>query len=725
MERFGAMLGRPINGTSLALFRIFFGAVMFIKAIKYLEPRKGISLKDFLYEETTFNSTYPGFGWVKAFPEPFWTAFIVLMGLAALCVALGVFYRAAAATLTLTYTYLFLTELAKYNNHYYLMCLFAFLLAVMPADRRFSISAWWKKRKGEELREGGAVPFWTVFLLRAQLFIVYFYGGLAKIDADWLTGVPMVGKGREILDFWGPKLGLPDIDPIWAGLFICWSGLIYDLSIGFLLIFRRTRLFGIVLTFAFHLSNQFLFPIGLFPAMAFLTTLVFFEPDWPVRFVRWLRKPRFARPNFRWAIPGLVFFPPVAALLGWSDRKSGYLEPKRSLLSQGALAFVILFLVIQITVPFRHFFIRGDAKWTEEGQDFSWRMMLRSREASHVFYYVYDREMVRTDENGRMHFDWSLWPEERPRTLYVPVDCTRFNWNHHQGLTATFEPNIGLRAIYCVTGRDDIETIKSQIEDQWKSLFGREVEARETLGFPEVFEMIDNHFAAIEGGDRSYTINRIKELASELGSGAARGRENTLSDLNWELEMLLKSSEREFVAGALRRLNPFILQGAHFPGERFLVVDDPELTTESRDPEKLTGGGEFLVWVDLGRLRQSEWRELPQWFVTFENRELKVVWNYSADLNRIQKSRFTLSPWMIRQFGIHIAELWEEQTGRRPEIRVVNNLMMNFRVPQPLIDPNVDIASTQYYLMRHNEWIMPLRAEVGSATIKYKPSADN
>ena len=36
-------------------------------------------------------------------------------------------------------------------------------------------------------------PAWTLWLLRAQIGIVYFYAGLAKLNADWLQGEPMRG----------------------------------------------------------------------------------------------------------------------------------------------------------------------------------------------------------------------------------------------------------------------------------------------------------------------------------------------------------------------------------------------------------------------------------------------------------------------------------------------------------------------------------------------------
>jgi len=715
-HRFRELLGQQVDGASLAVFRICFGVVMFLHSVKYLYPQGSTSLKDYLYHETTCNFTYPGFNWVQPFPEPLWTLFFCLMGLAALGVALGVCYRACAATLCVSYTYIFLSELAKYNNHYYLMCLFALLLAVMPADRRFSVAAWWRRRDDLEKEDSLLVPFWTVFLLRAQLFVVYFFGGIAKLDADWLTGVPMLGKGRELLNYWSPLLGLPEIDALWLGMFICWFGLIYDLSIGFLLLVRRTRLLGIVLTLGFHVGNHFLFPIGLFPLMAFTTTLIFFEPDWPLRCFNWLRRPRFAKPEWRWARIGLFILPPIGILLGWKDRISGYSRTKQARLQPWVVGFVTCYLLVQIVVPFRHAFIAGDAKWTEEGQDFSWRMMLRTKDASHVIFHVVDSEMLSIDRRGNMQFNWSRWPEERPKTLYVPIDSSRFNWNHDPGLTTTFEPNAGLRVIYHLSSGEDAKVKSQQLARQWKKLFGRDVSVSETIGFDEALRKLEEHFANSESQEElQESIQRMRRLMANLSDQSQLSREYELASIGREIDALLHTKEESFVRSIARRLHPFLVQGALFPQERFLVVDDLSFTAETHDLEKLTGGQECLVWMDLGRLRPADWKKLPQWFVTFENRELRVVWNYMDELNHIQKRRFTTCPWMIRQFAAHIADRWEQESGRRPMIRVVSNLMMNYRIPQPMIDPNIDLASVGYKLLSHNEWILPLNAAVGSA----------
>jgi len=411
------------------MFRVAFGLVMVWSVAKYFWPQAGTNAIQFTYVQPAFLFGYPGFGWVQPWPEPLLSLWFASIGVAGLLVALGLWYRAASVWLFLSYTYVFLLEQARYNNHFYLMCLLAFLLICVPADRRFSIDAWRRSRRSDNDSSNSIlVPFWPIFLIRAQLFAMYFYGGIAKINADWLTGVPLLGPGGNVHGFLTRQVGVPDTFTVnQVCLLLAWGGLVYDLAIGFLLLIRRTRAMAVLLTLAFHLHNQFIFPIGVFPTLAFAATLIFLEPDWPVRFWSWLRRPRWSRPNWRWFLAGALIVPGFGAALGWKGRRceTGPTN-RRARLSRPALLFVCGWIAVQVLVPLRHNLIPGDANWTEEGQNFSWRMMLRSKATGHILFHVTDPELHVTADNGRQNIDWRHWPEDRPRAVYVPVDCHRF-----------------------------------------------------------------------------------------------------------------------------------------------------------------------------------------------------------------------------------------------------------------------------------------------------------
>lgn|GEM_PF-2945252 len=108
----------------------------------------------------------------------------------------------------------------------------------------------------------------------------------------------------------------------------------------------------------FHLTNAMIFEIGIFPWFSIAMTLLFFAPDWPRRVFR-----------FRRAVPV-----PEAPTAPFS-------APQRL-----ALAFVTVWVTLQVMIPLRPHFYDGNPSWTEEAHRFSWRQKLRSKRS--VLKYV-------------------------------------------------------------------------------------------------------------------------------------------------------------------------------------------------------------------------------------------------------------------------------------------------------------------------------------------------
>jgi len=94
-----------------------------------------------------------------------------VLAVLAVLIMLGCLYRVSATLFFLGYTYLFILDQANYRNHWYLICPIRFLMIFVPARRAFSVDAWWRS----SLRSDTA-PAWTLWMLRAQMGIVYFFG---------------------------------------------------------------------------------------------------------------------------------------------------------------------------------------------------------------------------------------------------------------------------------------------------------------------------------------------------------------------------------------------------------------------------------------------------------------------------------------------------------------------------------------------------------------------
>ena len=69
------------------------------------------------------------------------------------------------------FVYVELIDKSLYLNHYVLFTVLGVVLLASPLHR---------------IHLGGAAPSWVLQLLRAQVALVYFWAGFAKINADWL-----------------------------------------------------------------------------------------------------------------------------------------------------------------------------------------------------------------------------------------------------------------------------------------------------------------------------------------------------------------------------------------------------------------------------------------------------------------------------------------------------------------------------------------------------------
>ena len=105
-----------------------------------------------------------------------------VLGLLAIFIIIGFLYRISAFLFFLGFSYIFLLDQTNYLNHFYLISLLSFILIWIPAHTNYSVDA----ALCPELKKD-TIPAWALWLLRFQIGIAYFYGGIAKINPDWLN----------------------------------------------------------------------------------------------------------------------------------------------------------------------------------------------------------------------------------------------------------------------------------------------------------------------------------------------------------------------------------------------------------------------------------------------------------------------------------------------------------------------------------------------------------
>jgi len=203
-----------------------------------------------------------------------------------------------------------------------------------------------------------------------QIGLVYVFGGIAKINWDWLHGWP--------LWLWLDEgfIGTHPNKEIFIYV-ISYFGIFFDLLIVPLLLFRKTRVITFLLALIFHISNKVLFNIGIFPYLSLILSTMYFSPGWPRKL---LNKPAV------------------------SDYLPEYKQLNFEILNkskQFLLIFLTVFIVFQVFFPLRHILYPGNVSWTEEGHNFAWHMKLRDKYGS-ITYQIRDPKTGNT---------WDLTPE--------------------------------------------------------------------------------------------------------------------------------------------------------------------------------------------------------------------------------------------------------------------------------------------------------------------------
>lgn len=344
MENLTERLAAQVPAQSLAVFRILLGALVLVDVWRFHHHDR--IWRYWILPE--FHFSYPGFHWIPRLEEPWVQIAWAMLGIAALLVTVGLFYRVAIITMTLIFGYFFLFDAAEYLNHFYLLLLYAMILCALPAANMWSVDACWRG-KGR-----ATVPYAGVFILRVQTEIMLIYAGLVKITPDWLAGEPLGLWLRDQAEgAWFQPLVMQD----WLIIAACWAVIALHVLGAPLLLWGRTRMAVFLIYCIFHTANSFFFNIGIFPWLTIAASTIFFAPNWPSRMIARLRGQNLPAASHAIARP----LPHLATL---------------------ALA---VWIAVQIILPVRTAFFPSELRWSGEGHRFSWRMRIFDRDADGYF----------------------------------------------------------------------------------------------------------------------------------------------------------------------------------------------------------------------------------------------------------------------------------------------------------------------------------------------------
>lgn len=337
-------LYRQTDNAPLIVFRILLGFLLVWHCISHILDNTVYEL--YIQPKTTF--AFIGIEWLQPLPGNGMYWYHGIMAVLALCVAIGFYYRLSMAFFAILWAGLYFMQKTVYNNHHYLLLLLFIFMLIVPANAYASVDS----RLNPKIKRY-TVPVWCIYIFILQIGIVYFFASVAKLYPDWMNGR---FPGSLLARKHNPYISWFTQNHI-AHLFIAWGGIFFDMFVVPALLYKKTRIWATLASVFFHCFNFLTLKIGIFPFLS-LSYIVFFYPPETIR--------KFLLPMKR---------PLTEAELTGIDASG----------SNVIRYFFIPYFIVQVAMPLRHYFIKGDCLWTEEGHRYSWRMMLKNKKGKVVF----------------------------------------------------------------------------------------------------------------------------------------------------------------------------------------------------------------------------------------------------------------------------------------------------------------------------------------------------
>lgn len=356
-------LTKRVDNAPLIFFRIAFGFLLFWHSVTHVF---GPEIKS-LYLTPKYIFPFIGFEWLKPLPGVGMYVYFSLMAVAALCVSIGFMYRTSLSVLALLFTGTYLMQKVIYNNHHYLVILLCLLLLLMPANRFASVDA----ARNPAIKRY-SMPQWCRLIFVFQMSVVYVFAAVAKLYPTWMDGTYMA---MFMHTHRNPAYAVITQNHYFH-LFLAWGGILFDLLIAPLLLYKRTRVIGTFAMLFFHLFNSYSLTIGIFPFLALSLIVFFYPPDVIRERLFWLKK----------EIPEQEIQRPES--------------PKALLIPYLLLPYAVL----QLLLPLRHYLLPGNVEYTQEGHRLSWRMKLHQKSITHFVMYIQKEGTTKMDTLPLNHY---------------------------------------------------------------------------------------------------------------------------------------------------------------------------------------------------------------------------------------------------------------------------------------------------------------------------------
>jgi vitamin K-dependent gamma-carboxylase len=268
-----------------------------------------------------------------------------------------------------------------------------------------SVDAWNQKLETK-------VPFWNYFLLKFQFFVLYFIAGVKKLSSEWLFEWKYSMTNLSQTWIFTPfKLLLgSDLTDL---IVVHWFAALFDLTIVFFLIHKKSRPIATLFASAFHIMNACLFEIGMFPWVCLAELPLFYDRKWP--YTLWRK------------LECLMTSDDETTAKRISCVNDANVTSKRTLKERFTIFLILIYCCLQLFLPFSHFITMGFNNWVDGIYGYSFDMMMQQWHPSLISIKVVD------NNNQNQHFieplaftDSYRWTQY-PDLAYQYAQCIKEN----------------------------------------------------------------------------------------------------------------------------------------------------------------------------------------------------------------------------------------------------------------------------------------------------------
>ncbi|MEL7147997.1 MAG: HTTM domain-containing protein [Bacteroidota bacterium] len=330
----------------LAILRIIIGSWFFIDIVSMLVS--GYVKEAYVTPEMNF--AFYGFDWIKPLSGNGMYWLFGILAILTIGIITGYQYRLSLILFLGGFSYVFMCDIVYTLNKFYLFLILGFVLLFTNAHRGLSFI--------KKSQKSTTTDNWQILIFQILFGLIYTLSGVSKLNPDWLIyAEPLMLFYKNRIPFkWLP----PDIYTVLVYIF-SYCGMLFDLSIIWLLSFKRTNFIANLLQTSFHLLNFLILSIGSLSIFSIMITWLLFPTPWLKRKLKISTATSPAEPaalsKKKWIAAGLAFF-----------------------------------MFLNIIIPLRHFIVGTEVNWTEKGHRFSWRLMTRAKGGSIANFTVVDNQ---------------------------------------------------------------------------------------------------------------------------------------------------------------------------------------------------------------------------------------------------------------------------------------------------------------------------------------------